>query len=92
VEEVFGQIMCFSAKHKPSESPLWADMLKVKDIYLNGRSMKVNYGKRTHFWGDTLCGLIPFKNKFPSLFEICDSQDITMSVAVELGWQFTFRR
>jgi hypothetical protein len=56
----------FYAKHKLSESPLWADMLKVKDIYLSGRSMKVNDGKRTHFWGDTRCGLIPLKNNFPA--------------------------
>jgi hypothetical protein len=67
-------------------------MLKVKDIYLSGRSMKVNDGNRTHFWGDTWCGPIPLKNKFLGLFEICDNQDITVSVAAELGWQFTFRR
>jgi hypothetical protein len=67
-------------------------MLKVKDIYLSGRSMKVNDDKRTHFCGDTWCGLIPFKNKFPDLFDICDNRDITVSVAADLGWQFTFRR
>jgi hypothetical protein len=42
----------FSAKHKAHDSALWTDMLKVKDIYLRGRSMKVNNGERTHFWGD----------------------------------------
>jgi hypothetical protein len=58
----------FSARHRPHESPLWSDMLKVKDLYLSGRSMNVRNGRRTHFWGDKWCGQIPLKDKFPGLY------------------------
>jgi hypothetical protein len=44
------------------ESLPWADMLKVKEIYLSGRSMRVRYGKRNHFWCDTWCRQTPLKN------------------------------
>jgi hypothetical protein len=42
----------YSVKHKPYDSALWSDMLQVRDIYLSGRSMEVNNGEITHFWGD----------------------------------------
>jgi hypothetical protein len=32
----------FSVKHKQTDSPIWADMLKIKNIYLQvGRSMSM---------------------------------------------------
>lgn len=33
--------------HKPTNSPILADLLKVKHIYLQGRKMKVQNGKAT---------------------------------------------
>jgi hypothetical protein len=37
----------YSVKRKPHNSALWSDMLKVRDIYLTGRSMMVINGKDT---------------------------------------------
>jgi hypothetical protein len=47
VEKYLARSCVFLAKHKSYGSPLWAEMLKVKDIYLSGRSMKIRDGKRT---------------------------------------------
>jgi hypothetical protein len=35
--------------HKLDDSPVWADLLKVKNIYLKGRKTHVNNGKQTLF-------------------------------------------
>jgi hypothetical protein len=82
----------FSARHRPHESPLWTNMLKVKDLYLSGRSMNVRNGRRTHFWGDKCCGEIPFKDKFPGLYAICNEQDIIVHDAAQKDWHFDYRR
>jgi hypothetical protein len=76
----------------PHESPLWADMLKVKDIYVSGRSMSVRDGRRTHIWGDKWCDQIPLKDKFPGLFAICNEQDTTVHEAAQKDWHFDYRR
>jgi hypothetical protein len=67
-------------------------MLKVKDIYLNGRSMSVRDGRRTHFGADKWYGQTPLKDKFPCLFAICNEQDITVHEAAQKDWQFDYRR
>jgi hypothetical protein len=67
-------------------------MLKVRDIYLSGRSMKVNNGERTHFWGDAWCGSTPLKYKYPLLYNLCNEIDITVADAARRNWFFTYRR
>jgi len=37
--------------HKQSDSAIWADLLKVKDIYLQGRKKVVRDGKTTFLEG-----------------------------------------
>jgi hypothetical protein len=37
-------------------SPVWNDLLKVRHVYLKGRSMKVGNGKNTSFWHNRWCG------------------------------------
>jgi hypothetical protein len=38
-----------SVKHKPSDSTVWADLLKIKDIYLQGGKFFVKNGKKHYF-------------------------------------------
>jgi len=45
-------------KTKPSNFPVWNDLLKVKDLYLRGRIMIVGDGKMTDFWRDAWRGLV----------------------------------
>jgi hypothetical protein len=42
----------FSVSHKNTDSAIWADLLKVKDLYLQGRSIRMNNGQKTRFWSD----------------------------------------
>jgi hypothetical protein len=39
-------------KHKVSDSPMWSDLLKIKDIYLQGRGISVKNGGLTRFCQD----------------------------------------
>lgn len=39
----------FSVTHKANDSPIWYDLLKVKDLYLQCRSIKINNGQKTRF-------------------------------------------
>jgi hypothetical protein len=41
-----------SVKHKQTDSPMWADLLKIKHIYLQGRKMNIKNGKSTSVWKD----------------------------------------
>ena len=40
-------------KHKLNDSPMWYDLLKIKNIYLQGRGLSIGNGSLTGF------GLIP---------------------------------
>jgi hypothetical protein len=62
-------------KQKPSNSPMWNDLVKIKDIYLNGRIISVGDGRKTDFWEDSWCGLVSLKEKINELFDICEDQN-----------------
>lgn len=39
----------FNVSHKASDSPMWTDLLKIKDLYLWGRKIRIGNGKKTRF-------------------------------------------
>jgi hypothetical protein len=77
---------------KHDNSTVWKDLLKVKHLYLSGRVMVVGNEKSTDFWKDARCGLTPFSEQFPQLFNICSQQQLTVVEAADMGWHFIFRR
>jgi len=79
-------------KKKPSNSPVWNDLLKVKDVYRQGRKMIVGNGVKTDFWHDTWCTDAPFSIKFAELFNICNEQNWSVAQIAQRGWRLTFRR
>jgi hypothetical protein len=79
-------------RKKPGDSPLWSDMLQVKQIYLKGRRMKVGNGRDTSFWCDAWCDQIPLKDRFPEIFDICIEQNVIVAAAATMNWNFSFRR
>jgi hypothetical protein len=82
----------YYSRHRPGDSPLWADMMQVRDIYLCGRRMKIGSGTLTSFWGDSWCSISPLKDMFPVLFDICNDQKITVAEAAAMRWRFSYRR
>jgi hypothetical protein len=36
-------------KHRQNDFAMWSDLLKIKDIYLQGRQVKIGDGKNTLF-------------------------------------------
>jgi hypothetical protein len=53
------------------DSPLWKDLMKVRDIYLRGRGFKLNNGRHISFWKDVWLGDNPLCSTYPILFDIC---------------------
>ena len=60
-----------SVKHILDDSPIWCGLLKVKHIYLKGRSIKVNDGRNTSFGSDTWLKDKPLYTLFPDLYDMC---------------------
>jgi hypothetical protein len=54
--------------------------------------MQVGNGKWTDIWGDACCMFVPLKSKFPELFGLCQEQRISVAIAHNSNWRFTFRR
>jgi hypothetical protein len=58
-------------RHRQNDSAIWFDLLKIKDVYLQGRKMVVRNGQKTLFWKDTWVFERPLASLFPDLFKIC---------------------
>ena len=66
-------------KRKQSNSPVWKDLLKVKDVYMKGRKMVVGKGNKTDFWQDIWCTDESLVEKFANLFDICHEQKVMVA-------------
>jgi hypothetical protein len=58
-------------KHRPDDSPVWSDLLKIRYIYLRGRSVKVKNCKSTLFWEDPWLKDTPLCILYPVLYNLC---------------------
>ena len=65
--------------HKLNESPMWSDVLKIKHIYLQGRSVSIGNGMMTKFWLDPWVYKEPLSVIAPILFELCDNKNIPVA-------------
>ena len=81
----------YDVNHGLNDSPMWSDLLKVKDIYLQGRNMQIGNGEKTCFWFDTWLYSEPLCITAPVLFELCENKYVTVS-QVRNGVSITFRR
>jgi hypothetical protein len=66
--------LCFKKK----DSAVWEDLLKVKEIYLQGRKMLAKNGKTTLFWKDSWLYEKPLYILYPDLFKFCLHPDISV--------------
>ena len=79
-------------KKSYKNSPVWNDLLKVKDLYLKGRSVVIGDGKSTSFWHYRWCGPVSLADKFPRLFEISEDQECMVETEKQRRWKPKFRR
>lgn len=59
--------------------------MKVKDLYMAGRKIVVRSGTVARLWQDPLGDELPFCDKYPLLFSICDfPNDIVAQCEVKI--------
>jgi hypothetical protein len=67
--------------------------MNIRDYFMEFGSFKIKDGSQTRFWYDTWLGDKPFKDKFPSLFNIVRSkQDSVAQVLRFVPFNISFRR
>ena len=67
-------------------------MLKIKDIYLQGRGIEIRNGEKTRFWYDPWLYDKPILLIAPTLFFLCDQKDISVADIKHSRIHVTFRR
>lgn len=81
----------FSVSHKTSDSPIWADLLKVKDIYLQG-GIRIRYGHKRRFLSDTWLYDVPICNISSVLFILCEQKNVSVADVKSGKVQISFSR
>lgn len=82
----------FSVTQKATDSPMWCDLLKVRDIYLQGRGISIKNGEITRFWCDPWLYDKSLMLIMPTLFLLCDQKEVTVAEVKNSNVQITFRR
>jgi hypothetical protein len=78
-------------KHRIDDFPVWAVRLGVRCVYLRGRKVKVNNGKKALFWEDPLLNDKPLFITAPVLYDLCNEKFITVYQVLSASGQLTFR-
>ena len=78
-----------TVKHRQNDSAIWADLLKIRHIYLQGRKVKIKNGDKALFWKDSWLFDKPLECLFPDLFSICMQLDISVSQMKQRSVNFT---
>jgi hypothetical protein len=64
---------------KPTDSPFWKGIMKVKDDFLKFGSFKIGDGNQTRFWEDIWLGNNSIADEYPSLYAIASHKNITVA-------------
>jgi hypothetical protein len=80
-----------SVKLRNTDSPCWKNLLKVKEIYLNGRKVELKRGNLVRFWLDPWLDNIPLNESHPLLFNISLVPDVTFEHVVQSVFNIPFR-
>ena len=62
--------------HKLHDSPIWSDLLKVREVYLLGRDIGIKNGCHTRFWKDNWLYQQPLCEIAPVPFALRDFKDV----------------
>jgi hypothetical protein len=78
--------------HKATDSPIWSDLLKIKEVYLQGRGVEIRNGLNTRFWIDPWLYDKPLCYIVPILYILCDQKDVCVAHVKTGKILITFRR
>lgn len=84
-----GKPIC-AVKSRNDDSPVWSDLLKIRHLYLIGRTCKVNNSGKTRFWLDKWLEDQLLYLVYPTLFACCTNHDILVKEVREDGWVIHF--
>ncbi|PNT69431.1 hypothetical protein BRADI_3g55256v3, partial [Brachypodium distachyon] len=74
-------------------SHFWSGLLRVRNVFLSFCRRIVGNGKRTRFWEDEWWGRCSFAVKFPRLYNLTFSSEISVHTVFPEGWSsIRFRR
>ena len=65
-------------KGKPTDSPFWRGIMRVKDDFFSRGFFVVGNGTQTSFWRDVWLGNTPLSTQYPSLYAIAAHQNISV--------------
>jgi len=78
---------------KPTDSPFWKSLMRVKDDFFKRGSFNIGDGLQTRFWEDIWLGDVPLAQQYPSLYNIVQRKDVTVASALShLPLSIGFRR
>jgi hypothetical protein len=78
---------------KPTDSPFWKGLMKVKEEFLTRGSFVVGNGMNTRFWEDIWLGDKSLAEEYPSLYNIVNHKNVTVeNVLAANPLNISFRR
>jgi hypothetical protein len=78
-------------QEKMTDSPLWNDLLKIRQIYFKVREYKINNGKSVSFWLDNWLEDKPLCVIYPILYDLCSNKKISLHEVWSEGWVIHFQ-
>jgi hypothetical protein len=82
-----------AVQSKPTDSPFWKGLMRVKEEFFNRGFFKVGNGMSTRFWEDTWLGKTPLATQYPSLYNIVRHKNVTVAhVLAQTPLNISFRR
>ena len=87
-----GNNLITTIKHKADDSPIWSDLLKIRQFYLKGRFVTTKNGQSTLFWEDPWLHQKPLCILHPVLYDICQDKNISVHTFILKQAQLSFSR
>jgi hypothetical protein len=71
--------MLSQVQEKPTDSPFWKGLIRVKNDFFSRGSFKVENGTSVHFWEDIWLGNMPLADQYPSLYNIVQRKNVLVA-------------
>ncbi|EMS49590.1 U-box domain-containing protein 4 [Triticum urartu] len=68
---------------RPSDSPFWKGLMRVKQLFFNKTRFIVGNGANTRFWEDTWLGDNPLALQYPTLYNIVQRREAYVATVLQ---------